>query len=64
MPVWNITMTNGLVEDNHDQWPEIISTPYGNARTYTLRDDGYNEYPRIESGDWLNREVVKLKDLI
>lgn len=53
----------GIGENNfYDR--EIISTPYGNAMTYTLRDDGYNEYPRIESGDWLNREVVKLKDLI
>lgn len=53
----------GIGESNfYDR--EVISTPYGNAMTYTLRDGGYNDYPRIESGDWSDREVVKLKDLL
>ena len=43
---------------------EVISTPYGNAMTYTLRDKRYSNQERIVSGDWEDRNKVKLKDLI
>jgi len=32
--------------------------------TYTLRDERYSSQERIVSGDWEDRNKVKLKDLI